>query len=88
MKKILLALFLISLLSCEDDDPISDAYELLGFEVEATGEFDPYLTYIDTASNQILVFSSANLDLPAGPSSEQLLLPLVLRRHRQHLSSD
>ena len=69
MKKILLALFLISLLSCEDDDPISDAYELLRFEVEATGEFDPYLTYIDTASNQILVFSSVNLDLNSFPLS-------------------
>jgi len=74
MKKILLALFLISFLSCEDDDPISDAYELLGFEVEATGEFDPYITYIDTASNQVLVFSSANLDLNSFPLS---LNPIV-----------
>ncbi len=69
MKKLLLALFLISLLSCKDDDPILDAYELLGFEVEATGEFDPYKTYIDTASNQIIVFSSANLDLISFPFS-------------------
>lgn len=74
MKKILLILFLISLLSCEDDDPILDDYELLGFEVEATGEFDPYLTFIDTASNQILVFSSANLDLNSFPLS---LKPVV-----------
>jgi hypothetical protein len=28
-KNILLALFLISLLSCEDDDPILDAYKLV-----------------------------------------------------------
>ena len=69
MKRILLALFLISLLSCEDDDPISNAYELLGFEVEATAEFDPYLSYIDTASNQIQVFSSASLDLISFPLS-------------------
>jgi hypothetical protein len=62
MKRILLALFLIPLLACEDEDPISDAYELLSFEVEATGDFDPYLTYIDTAKHQILVFSSVNLD--------------------------
>ena len=69
MGKILLAIFLISLLSCEDDDPISDAYELLGFEVGATGEFDPYKTYIDTASYQVLVFSSTNLDLISFPLS-------------------
>ena len=69
MKKIALALFLILLLSCEDDEPISNAYELLSFEVEATGEFDPYKTHIDTASNQILVFSSANLDLNNFPLS-------------------
>ena len=69
MKKVALALFLILLLSCEDDEPISDAYELLSFELEATGEFDPYKTHIDTASNQILVFSSANLDLNNFPLS-------------------
>ncbi len=69
MKKLLFALFLISFLSCEDDGPISEAYELLGFEVEATGEFDPYITYIDTASNQVLVFSSVNLDLNSFPLS-------------------
>jgi hypothetical protein len=69
MKKLLLALFLISFLSCEDDDPILDAYDLLGFEVEATGEFDPYLSYIDTVSKQILVFSSANLELNSFPLS-------------------
>jgi hypothetical protein len=74
MKKTLLALFLISLLSCEDDEPILDAYDLLGFEVEATGEFDPYLTYIDTTSKQILVFSSADLDLNSFPLS---LSPVV-----------
>jgi hypothetical protein len=74
MKNMIIALFLISLLSCKDDDPILDAYELLGFEVEATGEFDPYKTYIDTASNQILVFSSANLDLNSFPLS---LIPVV-----------
>ena len=65
---------MISLLSCEDDDPISDAYELLSFEVETTGGFDPYKTYIDTTSNQVLVFSSANLDLISFPLS---LNPLV-----------
>lgn len=69
MKKILPALFLISLWACEEDDPISDAYELLGFEVEATGEFDPYKTYIDTVSNQVQVFSTANLDLNSFPLS-------------------
>ncbi len=69
MKKVLLALCLISLWSCKDDDPILDAYELLGFEVEATGEFDPYKTYIDTASYQVLVFSSTNLDLISFPLS-------------------
>jgi hypothetical protein len=69
MKNMIIALFLISLLSCKDDDPILDAYELLGFEVEATGEFDPYKTYIDTASNQILVFSSSNLELNSFPLS-------------------
>ncbi len=69
MKKILFALFLISLLSCEDDNPILDAYELLGFEVEATGEFDPYKTLIDTASNQVIIFSSVNLDLNSFPLS-------------------
>ena len=75
MKKLLLALFLISLLSCEKDDDLPmDGDELLGFEVEATGEFDPYLTYIDTASNQIQVFSSASLDLNSFPLS---LNPLV-----------
>lgn len=74
MKNIVLALFLISLLSCVDDDPILDTYELLDFEVEATGEFDPYLTYIDTASNEILVFSSVDLDLNSFPLS---LNPLV-----------
>ncbi len=47
---------------------------LLGFEVEATGEFDPYLTYIDTSSNQVQVFSSANLDLISFPLS---LTPLI-----------
>ena len=74
MKKIVLALFLIALLSCEDDDPILDAYDLLGFEVETTGEFDPYLTYIDTTSKQIMVFSSVNLDLNSFPLS---LSPVV-----------
>ncbi len=74
MKKIIFALFLISLLSCEDDDPISDAYELLSFEVEATGEFDPYKTYIDTVSNHVFVFSSVDLDLNSFPLS---LNPLV-----------
>ncbi len=74
MKKILFALFLISLVSCEDDDPISDAYELLGFEVEATGGFEPYLSYIDTASNQVMVFSAANLDEISFPLS---LNPIV-----------
>ena len=69
MRKFLLAFFLISLLSCEKDDPISDAYELLGFEVEATGEFDPYKTIIDTVNKQVLVFSSVNLDLTSFPLS-------------------
>ena len=82
MKKILLALFLISVLSCEDDDPISDAYELLSFEVEATGEFDPYLSYIDTASNQIMVFSSVNLDLNSFP---ELSLIHYLSREEKHM---
>ncbi len=69
MKKVVLALFAILLLSCEEEDPISDAYELLSFEVESTGEFDPYKTHIDTAGNQIFVFSSANLDLNSFPLS-------------------
>jgi len=69
MKKVVLALFAILLLSCEEEGPISDAYELLGFEVESTGEFDPYKTHIDTAGNQIFVFSSANLDLNSFPLS-------------------
>ena len=69
MKKTILALCLISLLSCKGDDPILDAYELLGFEVEATGEFDPYKTHIDTASNHIMVFSSTNLNLMNFPLS-------------------
>jgi len=69
MKKLVLALFLISFLSCEDDDPISDAYKLLSFEVEATNEFDPYKVYIDTANNQIQVFSSTNLDMISFPLS-------------------
>lgn len=47
----------------------TNEYELLGFEVEATGEFDPYKTYIDTAQNQVLVFSSVNLDLLSFPLS-------------------
>ena len=69
MKRILLALFLIPLLSCEDEEPISGAFELLSFEVEATDGFDPYLTYIDTANNQIQVFSSVSLDLISYPLS-------------------
>ena len=74
LKRLLFALFLISFLSCEKDDPISDAYDLLGFELEATGEFDPYHTHIDTANYQILVFSSANLDMISFPLS---LNPIV-----------
>jgi len=74
MKKLIIALLLISVLSCEDEDPISDAYELLGFDVEATGEFDPYHTHIDTANSQILVFSSTNLDMISFPLS---LNPIV-----------
>ncbi len=69
MKKILLSLFLILILACNNEEPITNGYELLGFEVETTGDFDPYKTSIDTINNEVLVFSSSSLNLMSFPLS-------------------
>lgn len=72
MKKLFIAFLMFSVFACskDDDNTVSDGAELLGFTVEATSGFTPVKTYIDTANEQVLVFTSSDLN--------ELTFPLTL----------
>ncbi|MCY1723311.1 PCMD domain-containing protein [Prolixibacteraceae bacterium Z1-6] len=66
MKKIFLALVLVSFFACSDDGgidgPASDKAEILGFTVEANAGFNPVYSYIDEENGEVHVFAAVNFD--------------------------
>jgi hypothetical protein len=63
IKKILIIVLVISVVSCSDDDSaVSDKAELTGFTVKAAAGFTPVKTFIDSAKGEVQVFTSGDLN--------------------------
>lgn len=64
MKKLLLALSVLVFIACEDDNKVeSDKAELLDFKVQATNNFTPEKTFIDSENGEIQVFNNTDFEV-------------------------
>ena len=65
MKRLFIAFLMITVFACSNDDddekPVSDLAELLGFTVEQGSGFMPVKTYIDPENGLVQVFTSSDL---------------------------
>jgi hypothetical protein len=81
MKKLILAFLVVSVFACNDEDgdkPLSDLAELLEFTVEASPDFTPVKTFIDSEKGEIHVFSSTDFedsDFPLSLTPEIVVSP-------------
>jgi len=81
MKKIFVAILILSFFSCSDDDvdkPLSDLAELLDFTVENTSDFTPVKTFIDSEKGEIYVFGNTDFkdsDFPMALVPEMAVSP-------------
>jgi len=71
MKKFLIAILMVAVISCSDDNTVSDKAELTGFTAEAGGGFTPVKTLIDSEKGQVHLFTTGDLN--------KLTFPLTLK---------
>lgn len=71
MKKLLIAILVLSVVSCSDESTVQDKAELTGFTVEAGGGFAPVKTIIVPEKGQVHLFTSGDLS--------KLTFPLTLK---------
>jgi len=77
MRKLLIALLMISVFACKKDDQLpSNGYELIDLQVKATSNFTPVKTFIDSLRGEVQVFNATDFkeaDFPITLTPELLV---------------